>query len=71
MQRQPTRTIKGTDRNYSILHVRCSIKSKNKELQDAVLKLQKGQDVTVYGHITDVGDVLGYYLDLDKVETAK
>ena len=64
-------TINGTDRNYSFLHVRCSIKSKNKELQDAVLKLQKGQAVTVYGRITDVGDVMGYYLDLDKVETAK
>ena len=64
-------TINGTDRNYSFLHVRCSIKSKNKELQDAVLKLQKGQAVTVYGRIADVGDVMGYYLDLDKVETAK
>lgn len=64
-------SIDGTNRDFSFLHVRCAIKSKNKELQDAVLKLQKGQAVTVYGRVTDVGDTMGYYLDLDKVEAAK
>ena len=64
-------SIDGTNRDFSFLHVRCAIKSKNKELQDAVLKLQKGQAVTVYGRVTDVGDMMGYYLDLDKVEAAK
>ena len=64
-------SIDGTNRDFSFLHVRCSIKSKNKELQDAVLKLKKGQAVTVYGRVTDVGDMMGYYLDLDKVEAAK
>lgn len=61
-------TINGTDANYSMLKVSCSIDGDNKELKDSVLKLKKGQMVTVYGTITEVGDIMGYRLKLDKVE---
>ena len=64
-------TLDGTDRNYSMIHISCSIDSKNQELKDAVLKLKKGQPVTVYGTITEVGDIMGYRLKLDKVEPAQ
>lgn len=64
-------TIEGTDPNYTMLHVRCDVKNDNKELKDSILKLKKGQSVTVYGTITDVGDLMGYYLKLDKVEAAQ
>ena len=61
-------TVEGTDPNYTMLHVRCDIKSDNKDLKDSILKLKKGENVTVYGMITDVGDLMGYSLKLDKIE---
>lgn len=60
--------VEGTDPNYTMLHVRCDIKSDNKDLKDSILKLKKGENVTVYGTITDVGDLMGYSLKLDKIE---
>ena len=51
-----------------MLHVSCQIDKQNKELQDAVLNIKKGQPVIVYGHIKDVGDIMGYTLKLDKIE---
>lgn len=32
------------------------------------MNLQKGQTVTVYGTISDVGEVLGYSMKVDKFE---
>ena len=61
-------TLDGTDKNFSMLHVSCQIDKQNKELQDAVLNIKKGQPVIVYGHIKDVGDIMGYTLKLDKIE---
>lgn len=61
-------TVEGTDPNYTMLHVCCDIKSDNKDLKDSILKLKKGENVTVYGTITDVGDLMGYSLKLDKIE---
>lgn len=59
-------TVEGTDPNYTMLHVRCDIKSDNKDLKDSILKLKKGENVTVYGTITDVGDLMGYSLKLQQ-----
>ena len=61
-------TVEGTDPNYTMLHVRCDINIDNKDLKDSILKLKKGENVTVYGTITDVGDLMGYSLKLDKIE---
>ena len=61
-------TLDGTDKNFSMLHVSCQIDKQNKELQDAVLNIKKGQPVIVYGHIKDVGDIMGYTLKLYKIE---
>ena len=64
-------SVDGTAAKYTMIHVNCNIDSKNKELKDAVLKLKKGQNVTVYGTITDVGDLMGYRMKLDKIEPAQ
>lgn len=64
-------TIEGTDRNYSMISIRCSINSKNQDVKDAVLKLKKGDPVTVYGTVSEVGDIVGYKLTLDKIEPAQ
>ena len=64
-------TLDGTDKNYSMIHVSCKIDSKNDALKESVLKLKKGQMVTIYGTIREVGDIMGYDLQLDKVEPAQ
>lgn len=52
--------------SFSLVHVQCYPKSK--ELKDAIINLSKGQPVTVYGKITKVGEIMGYSLDLEKIE---
>ena len=57
--------IEGSD-PYTLIHVQCY--PKNNQVKDAMINLSKGQTVTVYGKITDVGEILGYSLDMDKLE---
>ena len=64
-------TIDGTAAKYTMIHIHCDVDAKNKELKDAILALKKGQNVTVYGTIKEVGDIMGYSLKLDKVELAQ
>ena len=64
-------TIDGTAANYTMIHISCDVDSKNQELKDTILALRKKQGVTVYGTITDVGDIMGYKLKLDKIEPAQ
>lgn len=64
-------TVNGTDPNYTMIQIRCDVKSDNKDLKDTILKLKKGQSVTVYGTITEVGDIMGYSMKLDKIEPAQ
>ena len=52
--------------DMTLLHVQCF--PKNKEVKEQMLNLSNGQYVTVYGKITRVGGIIGYSLDLDKVE---
>mgnify|MGYP002622122863 CR=1 FL=1 len=53
---------------YSIRGVHCTLKRNDKAQENFVMNLSKGQLVTAYGKITDVGEVLGYYMDVDKFE---
>ncbi|MCI6231473.1 MAG: OB-fold putative lipoprotein [Selenomonas sp.] len=41
------------------------------KLKDDVVKLKKGAPVVVYGHIDDVGEVLGYSLNTKKIEISQ
>ena len=50
----------------TLVHVQCF--PKNKEVKEQMLNLSNGQMVTVYGKITRVGGIVGYSLDMDKVE---
>ena len=56
----------GGNDSFSLLHVQCY--PKNEQTKDAIINLQKGQVVTMYGKITDVGEIMGYSLDIDKIE---
>ena len=57
--------IEGSDQ-FSLLHVQCY--PQNKDVKAAMIELNKDQTVTVYGKIKDVGEIMGYSLDLVKIE---
>ena len=57
--------LEGSD-PYTFIHVTC--RPKNDQVKNAMINLSNGQQVTVYGKITDVGEIMGYSLDLEKIE---
>lgn len=50
---------------WAITGVQCFI---NEEHMDKVTKFKEGQKVTVIGTITDVGEILGYSLDVESIK---
>ena len=60
--------IRGTGVSGSLIHVQAYVRSKDKETKDKILNLKKGQPLTIYGHVKDVGEVMGYSVDIDKIE---
>ena len=54
-----------TTNEWDIVGVHCTIK--NSATKDIVKTLSKDQTIIVKGKITDVGEVLGYYLDIDEI----
>ena len=61
--------IQPAGKEFSLLSMQCFIK--DSKLKDQVTKLEKGSPVVVYGHIKDVGEILGYSLDTQKIEISK
>ena len=55
-------SIVDSENEWAILGIHCSIKSD--EQKQAVMNLSIGDEIIVKGKITDVGEVLGYYLDM-------
>ena len=53
---------------FSITGVQCFINKNDKKQSNFVLNLRKGQTVTAYGKITDVGELLGYHMEVDRFE---
>lgn len=58
-------SLLSTTDQWDVIGVHCSIK--NEETKDVVKTLTKDQTIIVKGKITDVGEVLGYYLDIDEI----
>ena len=56
--------VSSTD-EWDFLGVHCTLKSS--EQKEMVKTLTKDQSITVKGRITDVGEVLGYYLDVTEI----
>ena len=50
---------------WAFVGVSCYLKSE--EQKEVVKTLSKGDNIVVRGKITEVGDVLGYYLDIDSI----
>lgn len=61
-------SLEGTGSSGSLIHVQAFVRSKDKETKNKILNLKKGQSLTVYGHVKDVGEVMGYSVDIDKIE---
>ena len=58
-------SLLSTTDDWDLVGVHCTIK--NNEQKEAVKKLSKDDTIIVKGKITDVGEVLGYYLDIDEI----
>lgn len=54
-----------TGSEWDIVGVQCFVKSSDKDQENFVLNVRKGQTVTAYGTISDVGEVIGYTLRVD------
>lgn len=59
-------SLESDNDNYMFQTITCYIK--NDEQLEKVKTLSKGDTITVKGKVTDVGEVLGYYLDIDSIE---
>lgn len=55
-----------SDEDFAIIGVQCYIK--NDEQESKVMSMKVGDTVTLKGKCTDVGEVLGYSLDIDEIE---
>lgn len=54
------------DGDFEIIGVQCYIKSDDQKAK--ITSMSKGDTVTLKGKCTDVGEVLGYSLDIDEIE---
>lgn len=61
-------SIVSTQDEFAILGVQCYLKSEDQKT--AVMDMAVGDTLVVKGKITDVGEILGYSLDIDSVEKA-
>lgn len=54
------------DYNYLLQDVQCYVK-KNEALLDQIIEMNVGDPIVVRGKITDIGEVLGYQMDMDSI----
>lgn len=58
-------SLVSADDDFAIIGVQCYIK--NDEQREAIMNMSIGDTVTLRGKCTDVGEVLGYSLDIDSI----
>lgn len=56
-----------TDEDFAIMGIQCYLEKGNDEQKQKVLSLKIDDTITVRGKCTDVGEVLGYSLDIDSI----
>ena len=62
-------SLRGSDQ-FSLVNVQCYAEGKNeKAIKEQIIELSQGQPIAIYGTISDVGEVLGYSVTIDKIET--
>lgn len=60
-------TLMSSSNEWDFNGIHCKIKNSNQK--NIVKTLTKDQEITIRGKITDVGEVLGYYLDITEIIT--
>lgn len=60
-------SIEDPDADFTMTRCQCYIKNNKEEISAIVKTLSKGDIITVKGKITDVGEVMGYSLDIDEI----
>ena len=61
--------ITAGDSDFEIIGVTCYIKSDDQK--KVIMSASKGDTMVIKGKIIDVGEVFGYYLDIDEISTAQ
>lgn len=51
---------------YSFTNIQCYIKSD--EQKQIIMQLSKGDDIVVHGYCKDIGEILGYQIDIESIE---
>jgi hypothetical protein len=59
-------SVTRSDDEWAILGVHCTIKTEDQRNQ--IMDMTIGDTVTIRGKCTDVGEVLGYYLDIQEID---
>lgn len=57
--------IDGANGDFNFVNIQCYIKSD--EQKNIVAELSNGQNVTIKGKVTSVGEVMGYSVDIDEI----
>ena len=58
-------SLDSTSKKYDLNGLHCTLK--NETIRNAIKKSSSGKKITIRGKVTDVGEVLGYYLDAYEV----
>ena len=58
-------TIENGEDDYSFVNVQCYIQ--NEEQKAAIMELNTGDAIVIKGKCTDVGEILGYSIDIDEI----
>ncbi len=58
-------SIDAGDDDFSFVNVKCNIK--NDDQKAVIMEMNKGDAIVVKGKCTDVGELLGYTIDIDEV----
>lgn len=59
--------IDGLNSEFTMTGITCNLQ--NDEQRDVVASISKGATVVVRGHVTDVGEVIGYTINVDEIES--
>lgn len=58
-------TLTNINGDFNLTNIQCYIK--NDEQKDQVAELNNDQEITIRGKVTQVGEVLGYSVDIDEI----
>lgn len=55
--------------SFSLTNITCDARGKNmKAIKAQIVEFSKNQPIVVYGRVSDVGEIMGYRVDIDKLE---